>query len=78
MSDVLIDTSVWIDHFRRRNDDLAELIGNDRGLVHPMIIIELACGNLPAPRERTLRYLSVLRTCTQAALGEVRDFIERE
>lgn len=73
---VLIDTSTWIDHFRRRNDQLVELIGQDRALIHPMIVIELACGTPPAPR--SLGDLQLLHPANQAGFGEVLDFIERE
>lgn len=75
---VLIDTSTWIDHFRRRNDQLVELIGQDRALIHPMIVIELACGTPPAPRSRSLGDLQLLHPANQAGFGEVLDFIERE
>lgn len=43
---VLVDTSVWVDHFRRRDKRLAELLENTLVLTHPLIIGELACGNL--------------------------------
>lgn len=75
---VLIDTSVWIDHFRRGNQGLVALIEQDRALIHPMILGELACGTPPAPREQTLRYLGLLPPCKQASLREVMAFIERE
>ena len=41
---VLIDTSAWVDHFRRRNDRLVELIVMDQALTHPLIVGERACG----------------------------------
>ncbi len=44
---VLIDTSVWIDHFRNRNDVLVDLIELDLALAHPMVIVEIACGTPP-------------------------------
>jgi len=75
---VLIDTSVWVDHFRRGNDGLVALIEQDRALTHPMVIGELACGTPPAPREQTLGYLGLLPACKQASLREVMAFIERE
>lgn len=74
---VLIDTSVWIDHFRRGNQGLVALIEQDRALIHPMILGELACGTPPAPREQTLSYLALLPSCKQASLREVMAFIER-
>jgi len=75
---VLIDTSVWIDHFRNGNGALVDLIGLDRALVHPMVLLEIACGTPPAPRIQTLSSMALLQSCNQASLGEVMEFIERE
>lgn len=75
---VLIDTSVWIDHFRNRNAALVDLIGMDRALTHPMVVLEIACGTPPAPRLQTLNNMALLQPCNQASLGEVMNFIERE
>lgn len=75
---VLIDTSVWVDHFRQRNETLVALILRDRGLIHPMVLGELACGTPPAPRHRTLGDMGLLQTATQATWDEVMAFIERE
>jgi predicted nucleic acid-binding protein len=75
---VLIDTSVWIDHFRNGNDVLVDLIGLDLALTHPMVIVEIACGTPPAPRIQTLDNISLLQSCNQASLSEVMELIERE
>ncbi|MFN7536136.1 MAG: type II toxin-antitoxin system VapC family toxin [Burkholderiales bacterium] len=75
---VLIDTSVWIDHFRNRNDVLVDLIELDLALAHPMVIVEIACGTPPAPRIQTLNSMSLLQPCNQASFSEVMEFIERE
>jgi predicted nucleic acid-binding protein len=75
---VLIDTSVWVDHFRRGSDALVQLIGRDFALTHPMVILEIACGTPPAPRIQTLNNLGLLQTCNQASLSEVLEFIEHE
>jgi len=75
---VLVDTSVWVDHFRKRNDALVELLEKDLVQNHPMVLVELACGTPPAPRARTLHSVGLLRSCNQASLQEVMDFIERE
>lgn len=75
---VLIDTSVWVEHFRRRNEALVALIVRDQALVHPLILGELACGTPPAPREKTLGDLGLLQCAKQASWDEVRLFIERE
>ena len=75
---VLIDTSVWVDHFRNRNNALIDLITMDLALIHPMVLVELACGTPPAPRPQTLKDIGLLQPCNQASLTEVMDFIERE
>lgn len=75
---VLIDTSVWVDHFRRRNPALVALMMSDLALTHPMVIAELACGTPPAPREKTLGDIELLQMANQASLQEVRAFIECE
>lgn len=75
---VLIDTSVWIDHFRNGNDALVDLIVLDLALTHPMVILEIACGTPPMPRIQTLNNIGLLQPCNQASLGEVMEFIEHE
>jgi predicted nucleic acid-binding protein len=78
MSGVLIDTSVWVDHFRRGQDGVVRLLEQDRALMHPMVLLELACGTPPAPRARTLSDLGLLQNARQASWREVMDFVERE
>lgn len=75
---VLVDTSVWIEHFRHGSSALVRLIEQDLALTHPMVVAEIACGTPPAPRARTLGDISLLQPCMQASLREVMDFIERE
>ena len=75
---VLIDTSVWVDHFRSGNDVLVGLMELDLALIHPMVIVEIACGTPPAPRIQTLNSIGLLQHCNQAGLSEVMEFIERE
>jgi len=75
---VLIDTSVWSDHFRRRNELLVQLIVLDQALTHPMVVGELACGTPPEPRANTLSDIDLLKPANQVSLSEVREFIERE
>lgn len=75
---ILIDTSVWVDHFRSRNDHLIQLLCRDQVLIHPMILAEIACGTPPAPRLRTLGDLALLPHSHQATIAEVMVFIENE
>jgi predicted nucleic acid-binding protein len=78
MTGVLIDTSVWVDHFQRRNDALVNLLNADLALTHPMVQCELACGTPPAPRTQTLQDIGLLQQSQQASMREVMEFIERE
>jgi predicted nucleic acid-binding protein len=75
---VLVDTSVWSDHFRKPSAVLTELLRLDQVLTHPMVLGELACGTPPEPRLRTLADLELLLPAQQAHPGEVRDLIERK
>lgn len=43
---ILADTSVWIDHLRGTEARLAGLLTRGAVGMHPMIVGELACGNL--------------------------------
>ncbi|MEM5383521.1 PIN domain-containing protein [Paraburkholderia phymatum] len=73
---VLIDTSVWVDHFRRTNSRLVQLITSDRALTHPVVLVELACGTPPAPRARTLHDIGLLQHATHPTWAEVMELIE--
>jgi predicted nucleic acid-binding protein len=43
---VLVDTSVWVSHFRQTNAGLVGLLNDGEVACHPFIVGELACGNL--------------------------------
>ena len=73
---VLVDTSVWIDHLRRTNDTLSQLLGANQVLIHPMIIGELACGNL-RNRPQLLELWQQLPMARQANHPEVLHTIEQ-
>jgi predicted nucleic acid-binding protein len=77
MMGVLVDTSVWVNHFRELNQGLIDLLDCDAVLIHPMVVAELACGTPPS-RTGTLSSLAALKQSQQASLSEVMDFIERE
>jgi hypothetical protein len=69
---VLVDTSVWVDHFRRGNDLLADRLRGGEAWTHPFVIGELACGAL----ERRREILGLLATLPHAPLLEHRDVLE--
>lgn len=77
MKGVLVDTSVWVDHFRNNNEALTDLLERDLVMVHPLVLGEIACGT-PPNRRRTLADLSYLGHIQQTTMREAMDFIERE
>ena len=43
---ILVDTSVWIEHFRAGATGLRALLEDEQVLTHPFVIGELTCGNI--------------------------------
>jgi predicted nucleic acid-binding protein len=72
---ILVDTSVWVDHFRRGNKELVSLLQDDQVVCHPFVIGELSCGNLKN-RSEILRLLSSLPTTREVTHSEVLHFLE--
>lgn len=77
MKGVLVDTSVWVDHFRQRNDGLVALLALDMVMTHPLVSGELACGT-PPNRAQTLGDLDRLQPTRQASVRETMMFIDRQ
>jgi predicted nucleic acid-binding protein len=72
---VLVDTSVWVDHLRRGNAQLASRLGNGEIESHPFVIGEIACGNLKR-RKEILSLLDSLPRVIEAEHDEVMLLIE--
>jgi len=72
---ILVDTSVWIHHFRVGNPLLSEVLGSALVVTHPYVIGELACGNLEN-RTRILADLNELPLVVLATHEEVFQLIE--
>ncbi len=73
---ILVDTSVWIDHLRYGNPTLTGLLEQNRVLMHPMILGELACGNLQN-RQPLLQLWQHLQLSPSATHEEALYFIEQ-
>jgi predicted nucleic acid-binding protein len=74
---ILVDTSVWIEHFRAGDDRLKALLLDEQVLCHPFVVGELACGTL----RRRSEILSMLKALPEAHLlehEEVMSFIEAQ
>ena len=72
---ILADTSVWVQHFRRRFPEFAIALQDGQIAMHPVVLGELATGNL-ANRAQTLAALRTLPGCDVGTTEECLDFIE--
>ena len=72
---VLVDTSVWIEYFRKGHPHLEELLNNTDVAIHPFVIGELACGTI-RNRDEILNLLQTLDSSSEISLQELLRFIE--
>jgi hypothetical protein len=72
---LLVDTSVWVDHFRHGVALLDDLLTSGQVATHPFVIGELACGNL-ANRVEILELLSSLPSLKMASHAEALHLIQ--
>jgi len=70
----LVDTSIWVQHFRVDVPDLAMLLSSQEVVLHPVILGELAVGGLKK-RRQTLADLRVLPMVPERPFDESLDLI---
>jgi predicted nucleic acid-binding protein len=73
---ILVDTSVWVDHLRRRDAQLANLLDANSVLMHPFVVGEIACGSL-ADRALTLDLLLNLPAALVAEPDEALIYLDQ-
>lgn len=73
---ILVDSSVWVDHLRRHESELASALEGGLVLCHPFVIGELACGHL-RQRAVVLASLAQLPTAPLAKHLEALSFLDR-
>ena len=73
---VLVDTSIWIQHFRQSDSELMKLANEGWLVTHDFVIGELACGQLPK-RSETIRDLNRLPKVPVVSHSELLHFIDR-
>jgi predicted nucleic acid-binding protein len=73
---VLVDTSVWINHFHADNPKLGTLLLEVEVVCHPFIIGELACGSIKN-RKEVLSLLDTLPSSHVVTDSEFHHFLER-
>jgi predicted nucleic acid-binding protein len=72
---VLVDTSVWVSHFRQEHGGLVGLLNDGEVACHPLVVGELASGNLKN-RSTILTLLEALPMAIAAEHQEILTFIE--
>ena len=66
---MLVDTSVWIDHFRRSHPALVAALERGNAECHDFVLGELACGTLPR-RDEVLTLMQTLPRIVPVAHDE--------
>jgi predicted nucleic acid-binding protein len=71
---ILVDSSIWVDHLRAGDEELAGLLRAEEVLMHPFVIGEIALGHLRR-READLALLHDLPVAALATDEEVLNLI---
>lgn len=74
---IIVDTSIWIDHFHQKDGAVIppELLIREEVGMHPLVYGELACGSL-RDRSATLRELASLHRVSEASHAEALTLVE--
>ena len=72
---ILVDTSVWVNHFRDSDQHLEKLLFDGDVLCHNHVIGELACGNIKN-RQEIISLLQSLPTAPQIEFQEFLYFVD--
>ena len=72
---VLVDSSVWVGHFKQRNDHLAVLLEDGAVVCHPYVVAEVACGTPPS-RKAVIGMLADLVSAPVATQDELLALME--
>lgn len=73
---IIVDTSVWADHFRNPAGALAALILSNRIAQHPFVTSELALGN-PRDRGSMVAMLEALHNVQPEKNSDLLQFVEQ-
>lgn len=75
---VLVDTTVWVDHFHQTEPQLVRLLNEGNVLGHPFVLGEMALANLNGTedREHILHWMADLQPAILASPSEVLELVE--
>ena len=72
---ILIDTTIWIDHFSHGDARVTALLTEEYALMHPFVLGEFALGSIP-DRQTVLEQLGKLPAAEIAEPSEVLSLID--
>ena len=67
---VLVDSSVWVWHFKQRSEHLVQLLEHGLVICHPYVVAEIACGT-PPERQAIINMLADLDSAPVATQNEL-------
>lgn len=67
---VLVDSSVWVGHFKQHNEHLAGLLADASVVCHAYVVAEVACGTPPS-RKVVIQLLAQLEAVPVATQDEL-------
>ena len=73
---VLVDSSVWVGHFKQRNAHLVSLLEAGWVVCHPYVVVEVACGT-PPRRSQVIALLRGIDSVPVAAPDELLALLQR-
>lgn len=73
---VLVDTSVWVRHFKQRDEQLVALLQAGWVVGHPCVVVEVACGT-PPHRSEVIDMLRELESVPVATADELLTLLEQ-
>ncbi len=76
MKKVLVDSSVWISHFKKADPLLIQLLAEDSVVTHPFVLQELYLGR-PKGKDFIFDLLETLETLPILETADVFSFIEK-
>jgi predicted nucleic acid-binding protein len=79
MARILIDTNIWINHFKARHESVIKVLRNEEILIHPLILGELHLGifNNRVERFKILELLTQIETLSMESNEIVFNFINK-
>jgi predicted nucleic acid-binding protein len=73
---VLVDTSIWVDHFNIGDNNLEYLLNENDVATHPFVLGELACGNIKS-RKLIFTFLNALPAIPEISKEEFYLFLDQ-